>query len=413
MKNVIIGIFVIAAITIGISLILFLKPSVGDMKKTLRVRFSNISGIGIGTRVTFAGRPVGEVKQITEVPNAREQPVDTLKRVYFYQLILKVDSSVEVYNTDEISTQTSGLMGEKTVAIIPKAPPKGFVAKPVTNQVIYAESVDPLEQALHEITSVAKKAGTMIDDLNQWFNENSEDLTKTVTYLCGSIVELDTILHSVNQEKIVGKVTNLLDLVHDDLRLIRNMLEEAEDNQMMAKLNVILENFADVSKVMNVDGKQILSNLNVTTTELADGSGTIGKLLKSDDLYLRFTSIMSKVDTLMNDINHYGILFQYDKSWQRQRTKRANMLNALATPRQFRSFFEEEIDTITTALARISILLQRAESEEERTKIMNSSGFKKDFAKLLRNVDDLYDSLKLYNEQLVEIMNREECGVCP
>lgn len=412
-KNLIIGIFVIAAIAIGISIILFLKPSIGDMKKTLHVRFSNISGIGVGTRVTFAGKPVGEVKKITEVPNAREQPIDALGRVYFYQLTIKVDSSVEVYNTDEISIQTSGLMGEKTVAIVPKAPPKGVVPKLVTNQVIYAESIDPLEQALHEITTVAEKAGVMIDDLNQWFNENNEDLTRTVAYLSSSMNELDTILHSINQEKIVGKASDALDLVNDDLKLVRNMLEEAEDNQMMAKLNVTLENFADVSKVMNVDGKQILSNLNVITTEIADGSGTIGKLIKSDDLYLRFTAVMSKVDTLMNDINHYGVLFQYDKSWQRQRTKRANMLEALTTPRQFRSFFETEMDTITTALARISILLEKAESEDERAKIMDSPGFKKDFARLLRDVDDLYDSLKIYNEQLVEIMNDEECGVCP
>jgi phospholipid/cholesterol/gamma-HCH transport system substrate-binding protein len=64
MKNILIGLFVSAAVTLTIAMILFLDPKIGDGKKTLEVRFSNISGITIGTRVTFAGKPVGEVESI-------------------------------------------------------------------------------------------------------------------------------------------------------------------------------------------------------------------------------------------------------------------------------------------------------------------------------------------------------------
>ena len=73
-KNMLIGIFVVAACFLIVSLILFLKPSVGDGKQTLYVRFSNINKINVGTRVMFAGKPVGEVVAIDEIYNARKAP---------------------------------------------------------------------------------------------------------------------------------------------------------------------------------------------------------------------------------------------------------------------------------------------------------------------------------------------------
>src|SRR3990167_10149083 len=125
MKNILIGLFVAAAVTIMVAMVLFLEPRVGDGKKTLHVRFANIAGIVVGTRVTFAGRPIGEVVAIREVKEARNEPSDETGRVYFYQLTLKIDSSVDVYNTDEIAIRTTGLMGERSVAIIPKGSQPG------------------------------------------------------------------------------------------------------------------------------------------------------------------------------------------------------------------------------------------------------------------------------------------------
>ena len=64
----------------------------GDGKETLVVRFSNINGLSVGTRVMFAGKPVGEVVEIQQIPGARAKPTtDELGQVYFYQLILKIE----------------------------------------------------------------------------------------------------------------------------------------------------------------------------------------------------------------------------------------------------------------------------------------------------------------------------------
>src|SRR5689334_19466886 len=143
-KNMLIGIFAIAACLLIVWIILFLKPSVGDGKQILYVRFSDVNKIPIGTRVIFAGKPVGEVVAITSIADARTKPSsDILGHLYYYQLELKIDSHVKVYDTDEITVQTSGLLGEKSIAIIPKPVPKGIVPQVLTSKtVVYAKSVD-------------------------------------------------------------------------------------------------------------------------------------------------------------------------------------------------------------------------------------------------------------------------------
>lgn len=124
-------------------------------------------------------------------------------------------------------------------------------------------------------------------------------------------------------------------------------------------------------------------------------------MLGSEDFYLRLTSITSKAETLMNDINHYGLLFQYDKGWQRSRTKKANLMQALDTPREFKAYFEGEVDTIQTSLGRLTELLERAGGQEEREKILQSESFKQGFMQFFTQAQGLSDAIKLYSQKLV------------
>src|ERR1700722_14911107 len=97
-KNFWLGLFLLSALIIAIALLLFLHPSAGNGKQVLHVRFSNIEKITPGTRVTFAGKPVGEVASIKEIKDARDQPPDASGNPYFYEVELKIDSGVQLYN---------------------------------------------------------------------------------------------------------------------------------------------------------------------------------------------------------------------------------------------------------------------------------------------------------------------------
>jgi len=395
-KHILIGLFVAAAITIMATMVLFLEPRMGDGKKLLHVRFANVSGIVIGTRVTFAGKPVGEVESIQEIADARSEPSDETGRVYCYLLTLKVDSSVNVYNYDEVAIRTTGLMGERSIAILPKAAPKGKTPHLIDGGVLTASSIDPLENTFNQVAKVANRIDTTVDRVDTWFQEVQAPLTNAVQGLDLFLNHAGNVLSSIDKTQLVPSLRDTTTLLNENLHLLRSSLD---DDQLLHKFASLAANLDKAADAFNAEGIPILHNLNQMSRDIVQGNGTIGRLISGEDIYLRINSLFSKADTLMNDINHYGLLFQYDKHWQRSRTKKANFLKALDTPKEFREYFEGEVDSITTSLGRLTELLDRAEGQRER--IFEDDLFKKQFSNLMRQVQSLSDSIKLYNEGLL------------
>jgi len=134
--------------------LIFLNPTPGDAGMTIRVRFRNIDKVSIGTRVTFAGRPVGKVVDITLLPEAFDRKaLCSFKPIYPYELALSIDSSVTIYKSDEIVMRTAGLMGEKFIAITPKPAYRESQLVPVTrSDVLFATQPGSLEDTYSEIS---------------------------------------------------------------------------------------------------------------------------------------------------------------------------------------------------------------------------------------------------------------------
>jgi len=394
MKNTLIGLFVVVACALIVGIILFLEPSVGDGKETLVVRFSNINGLSVGTRVMFAGKPVGEVVAIEQIPAAREQPTDELGQVYFYQLILHIDSSVRVYNTDEISVQTSGLLGEKSIAIVPRAPPKGVKPTLISSKTpVYAESVDPLESAFNELSQLSDKVEETLDKVIAWIDQNGHELGAAIRAFDDAMTEASVTLSAVNESALVHDIKMSVQNFSAAMRDIHYSLEQMTEDDVFTNLGVTMRNMKTASR-----------SIDVVADHLAEGRGTLGRLFMDNDTYLRVTAILSKINTLMNDVNHYGVFFNLNKEWQRTRLKQVSELNALNTPENFRSYFTKEVDLINTSMSRLSMLVDRADDNPEREKIFDSNLFKRDFADLLQSAQTLYDNLRLYNEQLMNTL---------
>jgi len=164
-KNILIGVFVLAAIAIFTFTLLFLHPRLGDESQRLEVRFANIDKVSVGTHVTFAGRPVGEViaVDVVDAPRAEKYFGDL---VYPYSLKLAIDSNVHVYNSDEISLRTSGLLGERSVAITPRKPKRGIRLRRIEpGDVIFASEAGSIEETFAEFNDFAERAEEAFDAL--------------------------------------------------------------------------------------------------------------------------------------------------------------------------------------------------------------------------------------------------------
>jgi phospholipid/cholesterol/gamma-HCH transport system substrate-binding protein len=376
-KNMMIGIFVIAAFAIIIFIMLFLHPNIGNEGKTLRVRFSDIDKISTGTRVTFAGKPIGEVLKIEEI-DAGER-VDHNGIVYIYELTLAIDSGINVYETDEITSRTSGLLGEKSVSISPMIPKEGEKLIPLTSEmVIYSNETGSVESTLKEFQQLSDKVEVALDGLIDSFNK-------------------------IRDQKIWEHAGSTISNIDE-------MVADLKKTRFIDHVNSIVKNFDEASSVLNQPNKlaSIFDNITATSqkamnifTKIENGEGSIGKILIKDDFYLRLASLMSKAEVILNDVNHYGVLFHLDKGWQRLRARRLNLLASLSTPQEFRNYFNDEIDSISVTLERVSMVVEEIDSLPCQTLWQNPE-YIKVYAELLRRVATLEEYLQMYNQQVVD-----------
>lgn len=280
-KNVAIGALVALALGLVLWVLLFLHPSFGDGKFRLHVRFSDIEKIALGTRVTYAGRAVGQVVKIEQVPEEARFASSDPDAIYIYDLTLAIDSHVPLYDSDEITIGTSGLMGERYIAVIPRRP-KNHKATPIAfNEVIYSTKAPSMADAFSKMSRVAIKAEETMEILANLVKENRDEVDSTMDSLKSASCELNTLLASANQAKIIETLSSA----------------SQQFNRTMAQAHDLI-------------------------AKVANGDGSVGKLLVSDDFYLKTAAVMNKLDLLMNDVTHYGVLFHLDKSWQRDQRRR-------------------------------------------------------------------------------------------
>ncbi|MFQ5729011.1 MAG: MlaD family protein [Waddliaceae bacterium] len=354
LKNLLIGIFVVSALGIVIFMLLFLHPYLGDEGQILRVRFTDIDKVNVGTRVIFAGKAIGEVVRIHELEEIRQGRTERKGDIYVYELELGVDSSVKVYNTDRISLRTSGLLGEKSVSIDPEPLEPGQELRVVNDETLYAEEIGSVEDTFKEFKEVADKFDQALDS----FTETLQELRDRRVW-----------------ENIANTVENLSD--------ITSSLAE-----QWGEVETSITNITDTT-----------ANAREVSEKIKDGEGAVGKLVAKDDLYLRATSLLSKGETILDDVNHYGVLFHLDKGWQRLRARRMNLLQKLKTPQEFRNFFNDEVNQISTSLSRVGMVLDKSENYPF---LIEDREFQKVFSELMRRVEGLEEALKMYNIQLVQ-----------
>ena len=406
-KTLMIGLFITAAAAVIIFMLMFLHPSVGNEGKTLHVRFTDIDKVTVGTRVTYGGKPVGEVVEITEVGNGRSGRADSSGKLYLYDLTLRVDSSVQVFNTDEVSVRTSGLLGEKNIEITPYAPKKGEILIEIDEKPIYAEAAGSVEDAINELKEVADKVyGTLdtVDDLLKVARK--EQLIEKVTR---TIENMESIAHALNKPKQLEDTLGNIYQASENISAVSRRFNNRFDHTWGQ-----VEEVVQLAKEAAAKAKNMMGHGEMIFENISRGEGTIGKLLVKEETYLRTNSILGKLETTLDDINHYGLLFHSNKGWQRLRARRMNLLQRLRTPQEFRNYFNDEIDQISTSVTRVSMLLDALGADPYCTNLTADREFSKVFAELMRRVKMLEEEVRLYNIQLSEpAVHETELGAPP
>ncbi|MBM3201476.1 MAG: MCE family protein [Chlamydiae bacterium] len=382
-KNMLIGLFVVTACSLIVGIIFFIRPGIGNGEQIIKVHFVDINGINIGTRVLLAGRPIGEVHSIEQIPQARENRQNSFGQVYFYLVTLHIDSHVTIFTTDKITISTSGLLGEKQVDIIPQ--PLAKTAKPIvvsSSTPVYAESGDLLTSAFNELANLSSKVEETLDKVIVWIDEYGDTLGSSIRSFGDASNEISIAVKSVNDTKIIEQIHTTIDTVNQAVENSNFIIQELVDTNFAGNLSNTMANLSDISSSIN------------------QGKGTIGRLVDDDNLYIQVSAAMSKINRLMDDINNYGILFSYNKTWQRSREERLAAYSKLNNPEAFRYYIDQESKSINACLSRITDLARRAEITDNQESFIDNPDLWKNLQALKEELSSLQNNVNYYIEEL-------------
>ncbi|WP_298533813.1 MlaD family protein [uncultured Algibacter sp.] len=247
--------------------------------------YENVEGLVVSTPVTISGLPVGKVLDIYFKEDGSGKIV----------VKLLVDSDFEFSKNSSAELYETGLIGGKAIAIMPAFDNaaiakygdylKGGKKAGLTDLV--NQRLTPLQE---KIETMMASADELLHNLNDVFDEQTKDNLKK------SIAELSSTMASFKNTS-----TSLNKMIQDNQEHIDSVLTNASR---------ITSNMADITKTIsdsNIDEtikslEETLNSFNKTLTAMDNGEGTMGKLLKDEELYNNLAGATSELEALLKDI---------------------------------------------------------------------------------------------------------------
>jgi phospholipid/cholesterol/gamma-HCH transport system substrate-binding protein len=257
---------IVAAITLAI-LIFLLSGEAGmfSSKITLVAYFDNTEGLKVGAPVALLGLTIGNVKDITVVPN---RPLDPI------QVTMKVNTKYmfELHKDTVATIETAGVLGESFIDLDSKNA-KDRQAK--DGDVLKSANQPGLEDVVRASQSTLGNMDVLVKRLDR-IVEQVENGPGTLH----GVISDPTLINRANA--ILAQIQTLINDVNGGKGTIGELLK---DNTMARKLNASLD------------------KVNAIIDDINAGKGSLGAFLKDKALYDNANGVVAKGNKLMDDIN--------------------------------------------------------------------------------------------------------------
>lgn len=300
------GILVIAASVILILGYNFLKgTSLFKEERIFFVKYDNVEGLMPEANVTVNGLPVGKVKQIFISEKSRDVTVSFM--VDSPNFHFSKSSKIQLYNP--------GLIGGKALAIFPDYDNLqmakigdtlvGIMEKGMME--VVADKVIPLGD---DLGNTLARLDTLLMGLNEVLDEKGKE------HLRSSFENIDNTMVSLNEA--TTSINTLLEVNNKKISTSIDNFEKTSNN--LVRISDSLATL-DTQKLVH-EIEQTIAGLNNVVNSLEDGEGSIGKLLKDDNLYQNLEGASKELEELMRDIKlnpkryvHFSIFGKRNKEY--------------------------------------------------------------------------------------------------
>jgi len=261
----------------------FLKStSIFDDNLTLHAVYDDVGGLQPGTAVSINGKNVGTVNAV-KFKDATGKLLVTFS--VNRDLTFTKESKVELYDT--------GLIGGKGLRINPSFEGAALVTGDYLETSTRASLSEVADQKLSPILEKFESALTDADSV--MLNVNAVLDSKAKKDLRQSISDLSTLMTDL---KGAGGTLN---------KLLKN--NESKLDNSLTNFEKLTSNFAKLSDSLNKAGlgrtlaslEATVSKMNSLMARIEKGDGTLGKMMKDDELYANLNSASRELDLLLQD----------------------------------------------------------------------------------------------------------------
>jgi phospholipid/cholesterol/gamma-HCH transport system substrate-binding protein len=279
-KTAILVISAIALFLVGFS---FLKGQDLFSNKSIYYTEFDYNALSKSAPVTLKGNKVGKIEEIKYDFNSGKT------RVSF-----SVDDRFKFSKNSTVRMYELGFMGGNAITII-QAYDNDFAKD---DDFIKSEVEEGLVKSLSNnfsglstgLDNTLKKADTLLIGLNSILNDNSDKGFKS------AITELNSTLKSF--KGLSTGITNLIEKENSKLNILMNNFSATSVS--LKKLTDSLQNANLGKTVANLD--KTLSKLDGILKGIEEGKGSVGKLIKDEQLYDNFESASKELEELLQDI---------------------------------------------------------------------------------------------------------------
>jgi len=314
----------------------FFRPAV----KNYKVYFDNVAGLSVGAEVRVAGIKSGKVKSIS----LKDGKVE---------VVFELDKDITLYRDAQAEIGTLGLMGDKYLNIYPGSPQAGILEEggTISKSLGYADT----DLLIKQMTNASESIRLMVESFQLILSENREDIRRVVQNLemlthnlnlialenreslRGAIHNINLLAYNLNRTlpqtiESIDRLAKSLEAIasenRQDIReTVANLKQLSNDlkttlpelsrnlNELSINLNaLVVENRQDIRTTtsnlseLTKSLKESSERLNNILAHIERGEGTLGKLIKDDELYRNVSSgvrVLGKAGEVADRTNLY------------------------------------------------------------------------------------------------------------
>ena len=298
-KEATIGILVLAAITIFIWGINFLKGnSIFSSDQLFYAIYQRVDGLKKSSPVTLKGFKVGQIKSIKFSESNINNLIDSFS----------VGDGFKLPNNTTARIVSSDIMGTKEIQILPGNSKTILQAGDTIKGSIEGDLKEQVSMQMLPLKNKAEKLMSSVDSvltvIQYIFNADARDnISQSLTSIKNTIDKLKNT--SSNLDTLVSGQRSHMEKILANVESITSNLESNGEN-----ISNILSNFSSISD--SLKQAEIASTVNNANAALAQvneifqqinaGKGSMGAFLKNDSLYRHIESASKHLDELLVDL---------------------------------------------------------------------------------------------------------------